>query len=55
MQGSPGQKEVKPGCGRNGNFRTGSYPATVAPMLYRGKQISEFFCNVKRKPVLAVS
>ena len=45
----------RPRYGRNGNFRTGSHPTSLLSVLNRGRQISEFFGNVKRKCVLAVS
>jgi hypothetical protein len=47
--------KVRPRCGRNNNFRTGSHPASLASMYNRSRQISEFFCTVKRKRVLGVS
>lgn len=43
-----------PGGVKMVNFRTGSHPASLLSVLNRGRQISEFFCNVKRKCVLAV-
>ena len=39
----------RPKCGRNGNFRAESYPNILLSMLYKGWQISELFCNVKKK------
>jgi hypothetical protein len=42
------------GPGRNRNFRTGSHTASLSSVLNRGRKISEFICNVKRKCVLAV-
>lgn len=45
--------KVRPRHGRNGNFRTGSHPS-LSLVCNGGRQISELFCNVKRKCVLAV-
>ena len=42
-----GLSQVRPRCGRSGNFRTGSSPASLTSVLHRGRQISEFFYNVK--------
>jgi hypothetical protein len=39
----------------NGNFRTGSQPASLSSLLKRGQKISGFFCKVKRKCVLVDS
>jgi hypothetical protein len=50
-----GHRESRPRCGRNGNFRTGSHTGSLLFMLNRGRQISEFFCNVKSKCALAFS
>jgi len=49
-----GQSKVRPRCGRNGHFRRWSHPASLATVLSRGMQISEFFCNVKTKCVLGI-
>lgn len=46
---------VKPRRDRNGNFSTGSHPASLLAVFNRGNKISEFFCNVKRTYMLAVS
>jgi hypothetical protein len=51
---SLGHIESRPRCCRNGNFRTGSHPASLPSLLNRGRQISEFFCKDKRQCVLAV-
>ena len=53
-----GQSKTSPRWGRNGNFRTRNFRSHLANLpsqLERGRQISEFFCNVKRKYVLPVS
>jgi hypothetical protein len=47
--------QLGPWGGRNGHFRAGFHLASLLPVLTRGRQISEFFCNVKRKKVLAAS
>jgi hypothetical protein len=46
-----GQNKAMSKCGRNGNFRTRSHPGTLESVFNRSKQISECFCNVKRKCV----
>jgi hypothetical protein len=51
---SLGHTESRTGCSRNNNFRTGSHPDSVASMLNRGRQISEFFCNVRRNVCLVL-
>jgi hypothetical protein len=35
---SLGQGRVKPRCGRNGNFRRRSHPASLLSLLNRGRQ-----------------
>jgi hypothetical protein len=35
-------------CDRSGNFRAGSHPTSLPSVLYKGRQISEFFRNVKK-------
>jgi hypothetical protein len=53
---SLGHSKVRPRCGRNVNFKTGSQPASLFSVLNRDrKKTSKFFCNIKRKCVLAVS
>jgi hypothetical protein len=42
-------------CARNGNLRVGSHPVILSSVLNKSKHISEFFCNVKKKDVLAIS
>jgi hypothetical protein len=44
---SLGQREARPRCGRNGYFRAGSHPTSLLSVLHKGRQIFEFFCNVK--------
>jgi hypothetical protein len=46
---SLGQSKVRPRCGRHGNFSMKPHPASFGAVFNRGRQISEFFCNVKRK------
>lgn len=46
------ESKVRPRYGRYGNFRKGPHLACLASVLKRGKQIPEFFFNVKRKCVL---
>ena len=53
-----GHSKTTPRWGKNGNFRTRNFRSHLANLpsqLKRGRQISEFFCNVKRKYVLPVS
>ncbi|EDL90558.1 rCG63192 [Rattus norvegicus] len=47
---SPRQREFRPSArhGRNDNFRVGFDPTSLSSVLNRGRQISEFFCNVKK-------
>jgi hypothetical protein len=45
---SLGHSKVRPRCGRNGNF-------SLSPVLNKGRQISEVFCNVKKKNVCLLS
>lgn len=51
FKASLGQREFKsrPRYCRNDNFRVGSHPASLLPVLNNGRKISEFFCNVKTK------
>ena len=37
----------------NGNLRMGSQPAKFIVCAYKGRQISEFICNVEKQNVLA--
>ena len=56
FQLSLGHSEVRPRGGGNGHFRAGSHRTSFSFMLNKGRQISEFFCNVKKKKcMLAVS
>lgn len=48
-------RSPSPRYSRNGDFRMGSHPASLACVGDRAKQVSEFFCSDKRKCVLAVS
>jgi hypothetical protein len=52
---SVGHTESRPGCSRHDHFKTGSHPAILLSMLNGGRNISEFFCNIKKKDVLAIS
>jgi hypothetical protein len=47
-------RKYRPRCGRNGNFRTESHPASLS-VLNRITQIYDFFFNFKRKFMLVVS
>ena len=38
-----GQRRIRPRCGRNDNFKTGSHPASLSSVLNRGRQGSEFY------------
>ena len=44
-----GHIESGPRYGRNGNFRMGSHRTSLLSVLNKDRQISEFFCNVKKK------
>jgi hypothetical protein len=44
-------EEVRPRCGRNGSFRSGSHPASLLFVLQKGRHISELFYNVKKKNI----
>lgn len=48
-------EEVRPRCGRNGSFRSGSHLTSLLFMLKKGRPISEFFYNVKKKNVCLLS
>jgi hypothetical protein len=48
FRGNVGKQNVRPKCGQKGNFRMGSLPAILMSVLKRGREISEFFCKVKR-------
>jgi hypothetical protein len=39
----------RPRCGRNGNFRVESHPASLLSLLNKIRQIFEWFCNVKKQ------
>jgi hypothetical protein len=52
---SLGQNKVRPSRGENGNFRAGYYLTSLRSMLNIGRQISEFFCNAKKKIVCLLS
>jgi hypothetical protein len=54
FRASLGSSMVRPRCGRNANFRTGSHSASLSSVLNIGRQITEFICNVKRKCMLSV-
>jgi hypothetical protein len=47
---SLGQREFRPGprYSRNGNLKAASHPAIRLSVLNKGRQISEFFCKVKK-------
>ena len=51
---SLGQREFgsRPRCCRNDNIRVRSHPASLLSVLNSGRQISEFFCNIKKKMCL---
>ena len=44
----------RPSHGRDGNFRAGSYPASLLSVLNIGSQISEFFCTIQKNCLLSL-
>ena len=43
------QRMLRSTFGRKGNFRAGSHPTSLSSVFNKGRQIPEFFCNVKGK------
>ena len=50
---SLGQSQVRLRLGGNGHFRAGSLANSLSSVLSKGRQISEFFCNIKEKYFLS--
>jgi hypothetical protein len=48
------QSKVRTTSGKNDNFRVGPHSDGLSSVLKGGRQISEFFCNVKKKKSVCV-